>query len=225
MIKICSVYLSKLLQWETDEQYLSKVSDVMHSLFSTHGATLLPLFDQLLPTFASMLVSEPERGRDGGACALLIYALRPTWSALFSFLSSLPHLITPSPPLSPHSLTSSLPHLSPHSLTSSLSSLPHLLTPSPPLSPHSLTSSLPHLLSLLTPSSPLSSLPHLITPSPPLSPHFLSLLTSYLFSSIRVTLFSPLPPLLYIQRLKKDRVTRSSCLSVSLTTSWSLPAR
>ena len=28
----------------------------MHSLFQTHGATLLPLFDELLPTFASMVV-------------------------------------------------------------------------------------------------------------------------------------------------------------------------
>ena len=27
----------------------------MHSLFSTHGSTLLPFFDQLLPTFAGML--------------------------------------------------------------------------------------------------------------------------------------------------------------------------
>ena len=38
------------MQGETDEQYLRKVADVMHSLFGTHGATLLPLFDQLLPT-------------------------------------------------------------------------------------------------------------------------------------------------------------------------------
>lgn len=30
----------------------------MHSLFGTHGSTLLPLFDQLLPTFAGMLVSQ-----------------------------------------------------------------------------------------------------------------------------------------------------------------------
>ena len=44
-------------QDETDEQYLRKVADVMHSLFRTHGSTLLPLFDQLLPTFAGMLVS------------------------------------------------------------------------------------------------------------------------------------------------------------------------
>lgn len=40
---------------ETDEEYLRKVADVMHSLFATHGSTLLPLFDQLLPTFAEML--------------------------------------------------------------------------------------------------------------------------------------------------------------------------
>jgi len=45
-------------QDETDEQYLRKVADVMHSLFGTHGSTLLPLFDQLLPTFAGMLVSQ-----------------------------------------------------------------------------------------------------------------------------------------------------------------------
>lgn len=44
------------LQGETDQQYLRKVADVMHSLFQTHGATLLPLFDELLPTFASMVV-------------------------------------------------------------------------------------------------------------------------------------------------------------------------
>ena len=58
-VQVCilSGYLCKLSQGETDEQYLSKVADVMHSLFATHGATLLPLFDQLLPTFASMLVS------------------------------------------------------------------------------------------------------------------------------------------------------------------------
>ena len=45
-------------QDETDEQYLRKVADVMHTLFGTHGSTLLPFFDQLLPTFAGMLVSD-----------------------------------------------------------------------------------------------------------------------------------------------------------------------
>ena len=45
---------------ETDEQYLRKVADIMHSLFGTHGSTLLPFFDELLPTFAAMLVSELE---------------------------------------------------------------------------------------------------------------------------------------------------------------------
>lgn len=30
----------------------------MHSLFATHGPALLPFFDQLLPTFSAMLVSE-----------------------------------------------------------------------------------------------------------------------------------------------------------------------
>ena len=37
----------------------------MHSLFGTHGATLLPLFDQLLPTFASMLVSRSTNFETG----------------------------------------------------------------------------------------------------------------------------------------------------------------
>ena len=55
-------------------------------------------------------------------------------------LTSLPHLLTPSPPLPHHFLTS----------------LPHLLTPSPP---HSLTSSLPHLLPPLP-------LPHPLTGQP-----------------------------------------------------------
>lgn len=41
---------------ETDEQYLRKVADIMHSLFGTHGPALLPFFDQLLPTFSGMLV-------------------------------------------------------------------------------------------------------------------------------------------------------------------------
>jgi len=41
---------------ETDEQYLRKVADIMHSLFGTHGTALLPFFEQLLPTFAGMLV-------------------------------------------------------------------------------------------------------------------------------------------------------------------------
>ncbi len=44
-------------QGETDEQYLRKVADVMHSLFGTHGSSVLPFFDELLPTFAGMLVS------------------------------------------------------------------------------------------------------------------------------------------------------------------------
>ena len=47
-------------QDETDEQYLRKVADVMHSLFGTHGSSLLPFFDQLLPTFAGMLVSSAQ---------------------------------------------------------------------------------------------------------------------------------------------------------------------
>lgn len=43
---------------EEDEETLKKVADVMHSLFLTHGSTLLPFFDQLLPIFTSMLADD-----------------------------------------------------------------------------------------------------------------------------------------------------------------------
>eukprot|EP00731_Ephydatia_muelleri_P030234 Em0021g757a len=41
---------------EADDETLRKVADVMHSLFSTHGALLLPFFEQLLPVLSGMLV-------------------------------------------------------------------------------------------------------------------------------------------------------------------------
>lgn len=55
---------------ETDEQYLRKVADIMHSLFGTHGTTLLPFFDELLPTFAGMLVREGGRILNYLVCAI-----------------------------------------------------------------------------------------------------------------------------------------------------------
>ena len=41
----------------------------MHSLFSTHGSSLLPLFNQLLPSFSSMLLPDrPKCERQWGIC-------------------------------------------------------------------------------------------------------------------------------------------------------------
>ena len=34
-----------------------QIADIMHSLFKTHGAQLLPFFDELLPIFTAMVVS------------------------------------------------------------------------------------------------------------------------------------------------------------------------
>lgn len=63
---------------ETDEQYLRKVADIMHSLFGTHGTTLLPFFDELLPTFAGMLADgRPSAHKQWSLCVfddLLEYA-------------------------------------------------------------------------------------------------------------------------------------------------------
>lgn len=42
-------------QIETDDLMMRKVADVMHTLFSTHGSSLLPFFDQLLPVLTEML--------------------------------------------------------------------------------------------------------------------------------------------------------------------------
>ncbi|XP_065887453.1 importin-5-like isoform X2 [Dysidea avara] len=53
----------------TDEQYLSKVADVMHSLFATHGTALLPFFEQLLPTFSAMLADDqPSCNKQWSLC-------------------------------------------------------------------------------------------------------------------------------------------------------------
>ncbi|XP_065887450.1 importin-5-like isoform X2 [Dysidea avara] len=42
----------------TNELLVNRVADVIHSLFYIHGTTLLPLFDQLLPTFSAMLADD-----------------------------------------------------------------------------------------------------------------------------------------------------------------------
>ena len=41
----------------TDEYTLSKVSDIMHSLFKIHREATIPFFQQLLPDFITLLVS------------------------------------------------------------------------------------------------------------------------------------------------------------------------
>ena len=44
-------------QDEQDVYILSKVSDIIHSLFGTHKEATLPVFDQLLPHFSKLIVS------------------------------------------------------------------------------------------------------------------------------------------------------------------------
>ena len=44
-------------QHDTDEYILSKISDIMHSLFKTHKEEILPFFHSLLPDFITLLVS------------------------------------------------------------------------------------------------------------------------------------------------------------------------
>lgn len=46
-------------QDDEDTYILSKVADVIHSLFGTHKETFLPMFEQLLPHFVKLLVSCP----------------------------------------------------------------------------------------------------------------------------------------------------------------------
>jgi len=54
---------------ETDEYILSKVSDVMHMLFKTHKADLLPFFEELLPDFRKLIdPSRPGSDRQWSLC-------------------------------------------------------------------------------------------------------------------------------------------------------------
>jgi len=45
-----------VLQDDQDVYILSKVSDIMHSLFGTYKDAVLPVFQQLLPHFVKLLV-------------------------------------------------------------------------------------------------------------------------------------------------------------------------
>ena len=47
-----------MLQDDQDVYILSKVSDIMHSLFGTYKEAMLPAFEQLLPHFVKLLVCQ-----------------------------------------------------------------------------------------------------------------------------------------------------------------------
>ncbi|KAI0224095.1 Importin-5 [Lamellibrachia satsuma] len=59
-----------LIEEDDEDVYiLSKVSDVMHGLFSTHKDAILPFFDQLLPLFVKLLGAErPWADRQWSLC-------------------------------------------------------------------------------------------------------------------------------------------------------------
>jgi len=56
---------------ETDSYILSKVSDVMHSLFKTHREAILPFFQHMLPDFSKLL--EPQQPSSDRQWALCIF--------------------------------------------------------------------------------------------------------------------------------------------------------
>ncbi|KAI6650329.1 Importin-5-like [Oopsacas minuta] len=56
---------------DAEETILTKVSDLMHSLFSTHESALLPFFNQLLPSFSTML--GPDRPKCERQWAICIF--------------------------------------------------------------------------------------------------------------------------------------------------------
>jgi len=56
---------------ETDSYILSKVSDVMHSLFKTHREAILPFFEHMLPDFSKLL--EPQQPASDRQWALCIF--------------------------------------------------------------------------------------------------------------------------------------------------------
>lgn len=54
---------------ETDSYILSKVSDVMHSLFKTHREAILPFFEHMLPDFTKLLEQQqPASDRQWALC-------------------------------------------------------------------------------------------------------------------------------------------------------------
>jgi len=52
------VQVEEALQDEDQDDFyiLSKIADILHSLFGSHGPDLFPLFDCLLPHYAKLLV-------------------------------------------------------------------------------------------------------------------------------------------------------------------------
>ena len=57
------------VQDDEDVFILSKLSDILHSLFGTYKTELLPVFDKLLPYFVKLLVCINDVSAD---CELLI---------------------------------------------------------------------------------------------------------------------------------------------------------
>lgn len=63
--------IEETLQDEDDEDVyiLSKIADILHSLFGTHGAELFPFFDSLLPNYQKLLSPDrPWPDRQWGLC-------------------------------------------------------------------------------------------------------------------------------------------------------------
>ena len=69
-LHVCMIMsLSFPPQSETDDLAMRKVADVMHILFATHGSTLLPIFEQMLPILVEMLQEEhPSSHKQWALC-------------------------------------------------------------------------------------------------------------------------------------------------------------
>ena len=47
-----------MFQDDEDAYVLSKIADVIHSFFGTHKESFLPVFEQIMPYFQKLIVSE-----------------------------------------------------------------------------------------------------------------------------------------------------------------------
>ena len=56
MLMTPAVFVCVCVQDDEDVFILSKLSDILHSLFGTYKTELLPVFDKLLPYFVKLLV-------------------------------------------------------------------------------------------------------------------------------------------------------------------------
>merc|ERR1719187_2808426 len=78
---------------ETDGYILSKVSDMMHSLFKTHRESILPFFEHMLPDFSKLLnPQQPTSDRQWALCIfddLLEYAGHASFKYQQCFLKTM----------------------------------------------------------------------------------------------------------------------------------------